>query len=58
MKQNQFIKMKLKEQFLKPITLCHVKGKYCRFHIPGYCLEEYRPYGCEYMTITKGGKNE
>lgn len=41
-----FIKNAVKKQMLRPITFCKVGGVYCRFHIPGYCLEEFKPYAC------------
>ena len=60
---NPFLKKSLKMQFLRPISRCETYKCYCRFAIPMYCLEEFKPFACEFAgTISKSnltfGKKE
>jgi len=48
-----FVKKAVKVQMLRPLSFCLVKQAWCRFHIPGYCLEEYKPYACEFSHFSK-----
>lgn len=45
-KPSDYVVKKTKTQMLRPITFCPVMEIWCRFHIEGFCLEEYKPYAC------------
>jgi hypothetical protein len=45
-----YLKNKIKEQMLYPMLKCEFRQAYCRFAIPGYCLESYKLFACEYVS--------
>jgi hypothetical protein len=40
------LKKMVKTQMLKKIQKCETFKTYCRFAVPGYCLEEFSPWSC------------
>jgi hypothetical protein len=48
-----YLKKKLKTHFLSPIMKCDTFNCFCRFSLPGWCLEEFQPSVCEYYPKLK-----
>lgn len=48
-KLNPYIQKQIKKQMLLPVIKCEMHQAFCRFAIPGYCLEGYKQYACEFL---------
>jgi hypothetical protein len=48
--QSPYLKNKIKEQMLHPMLKCDFRQAFCRLAIPGYCLEAYKLYACEFVS--------
>lgn len=46
-KQHPYLKRVIKEQMLQPMRKCHLYNLFCRFAVPGYCLEQFHQFACE-----------